>query len=406
MKLKKDFNDKNLDQRLKRNISIDYLYCFLRNFDLSSAIWVLYMVYRGLPLWQVGIVEGIFHATSLLCEMPSGALADLAGRRRVILWGRVLSFIATIVVLCSTELWQFCIGFMMSAISYNLNSGSEEALVYDSLKKIGEEKSYIKINGRLNMVIEIASGAAVFLGGLISEYSFEWCYLISIVIVGLSMIPAVLFKEVPVAEKRERTGFKKHFLETFGVIKDNPGVIKILLYYPAIEAFYAVVFFYGQQYFLDLGFHKAQIGVLMLCSGIVSCLGAVSSENVLKHLGVKTKYLIPLFMGISILFISMGEKKIAVAAFFIAGYLNSMIYPIASAALNEKIPSKHRATIISVDSMCFSIAMIGFFPVAGFVADCHGLGTSFFLLGIVEVLMTLFILCEIIKRGIFTKSQE
>lgn len=88
-----------LEKRLKRNIPIDYLYCFLKNFDVSSAIWVLYMVYRGLPLWQVGIAEGIFHVTSLLFEVPSGAVADLAGRKRVLLWGRMMSLISTVIML-------------------------------------------------------------------------------------------------------------------------------------------------------------------------------------------------------------------------------------------------------------------------------------------------------------------
>lgn len=380
-----------LEKRLKRNIPIDYLYCFLKNFDVSSAIWVLYMVYRGLPLWQVGIAEGIFHVTSLLFEVPSGAVADLAGRKRVLLWGRMMSLISTVIMLFSWELWQFCIGFVIAALSYNLNSGSEEALVYDSLKTIGEEKAYIKVNGRLNMLIEIASGTAIFLGGILAEHSFEFCYLLSIFVVGMSIVPAVLFYEPPITEKKEKIRLKKHFKETIEVIKENPKVIKILLYYPMIEAFYAVVFFYGQQYFSDLGFDKIQIGVLMLFSGIASCLGAVSCEKVLKYLGTKTRYVVPVFMGGSILFISMGQKEIAVAAFLIAGYMNAMIYPIASTALNEKIPSKHRATIISVDSMCFSLAMIAFFPVAGFVGDRYGLGTSFFLLGMAELAITILI---------------
>lgn len=201
-----------LEKRLKRNIPIDYLYCFLKNFDVSSAIWVLYMVYRGLPLWQVGIAEGIFHVTSLLFEVPSGAVADLAGRKRVLLWGRMMSLISTVIMLFSWELWQFCIGFVIAALSYNLNSGSEEALVYDSLKTIGEEKAYIKVNGRLNMLIEIASGTAIFLGGILAEHSFEFCYLLSIFVVGMSIVPAVLFYEPPITEKKEKIRLKKHFM--------------------------------------------------------------------------------------------------------------------------------------------------------------------------------------------------
>ena len=65
--------------KLQRNIALDYLFCALRSFDVSGAIWVLYLIYKGLPLWQVGILEGIYHIASFLFEIPTGATADLLG---------------------------------------------------------------------------------------------------------------------------------------------------------------------------------------------------------------------------------------------------------------------------------------------------------------------------------------
>ena len=60
----KSFTGRERKSDIKRNVKIDYVYSFMKNFDISSAIWVLYMVHKGLPLWQIGIVEGIFHLTS------------------------------------------------------------------------------------------------------------------------------------------------------------------------------------------------------------------------------------------------------------------------------------------------------------------------------------------------------
>ena len=110
------------------------------------------------------------------------------------------------------------------------------------------------------------------------------------------------------------------------------------------------------------GLRRIQISILMLVTGICSCLGALHSEKILQRFGKNVKYIVSFAMGISILFVSGNGLVISVAAFFVAGYVNSLIYPIASAALNELIPSEQRATIISIDSMCFSIAMVFFFP--------------------------------------------
>lgn len=381
-----------MKKQLEHNIWIDYIFSFCRNFDVSSAIWVLYMGYRGLSLWQIGIVEGIFHAASFLFEVPSGALADLAGRKRVMILGRISSGVSSLILLFSTELWQFILGFVIGALSYNLNSGSEEALVYDSLKYIGEEGRYIRVNGRLNVLIEIASGMATFLGGVLAERSFSVCYFMAAVTAGLSIVPALFLTEPPLHSKREKINLKKHFQDTGRIIKENPAVLKILIYYPTVEAFYAAVFFYGQQYFSDFGFSRIQISLLMLAVGGASCLGALSSEKVQQVFREKTKYAVSLAMGISLLSVGQSHLIIAVIAFLLAGYVNALIYPIASASLNELIPSEHRATIISVDSMCFSLAMICFFPAVGWIAGIWNLGGAFFLLGVLAVLLTLMII--------------
>ena len=385
----------NLEKKLKRNIRIDYLFCFCRNFDLSSAVWVLYMGWRGLPLWQIGIAEGMFHVTSFLFEVPSGALADLAGRKNVMIWGRVLAAVSSVILLFSTDLWQFLIGFSISAVSYNLNSGSEEALVYDSMKMLGEEKDYIRVNGRLNVLIEVASGIAVFLGGVLAERTYITCYFAAAVAAVISIVPALFLTEPQLlkeTEVKKKVSLKEHFKISIQIVRENPAVWKILLYYPVVETFYAVVFFYGQQYFAEAGLRRIQISILMLVTGICSCLGALHSEKILQRFGKNVKYIVSFAMGISILFVSGNGLVISVAAFFVAGYVNSLIYPIASAALNELIPSEQRATITSIDSMCFSIAMVFFFPVTGLVAGAWNLHGAFLILGIIEIVLTAIIM--------------
>ncbi len=67
--------------RLKRNVGLDYVHTFLSNMNMQSSIWVLYLAYCGLHLAQIGLLEGIYHATSIVCEIPSGAAADLWGQK-------------------------------------------------------------------------------------------------------------------------------------------------------------------------------------------------------------------------------------------------------------------------------------------------------------------------------------
>ena len=383
IEVKENFNKKLIGVR---NVKVDYLYCFIKNFDISSAIWVLYMIYKGLPLWQIGIVEGIFHVASFLFEVPSGAVADLFGRKKVMIAGRIFSALSAVINLFASNIFAFSIGFIISALGYNLNSGSEEALVYDSMKQSKCEKDYLKVNSRLNLLIEIAQGLATFIGGVLAEYSYVWCYIVVIIISILALIVCMFFQEPDIKNnKTEYTSFSEHFNICLKVLKSDMKIINILLYYPIIFTFDAVVFFYGQQYFNIAGCNKIQISLIMLYSGLLSCMGAVTCEKVIAIFKENTKYAASVLMGVSIIFISVNNIAVSIVFFGIMSYANALLYPIQSDSLNKLIPSEQRATIISIDSMLFSLSMICIFPICGLLADKFSLNKIFFILGIIQL---------------------
>ncbi len=410
--LENSIKETNIEEKsIKRNVKIDYLYCFMKNFDISSAIWVLYMVYKGLPLWQIGVVEGIFHVASFLFEVPSGALADLFGRKNVIIAGRICSAISAVINLFANNIFGFSISFIISALGYNLNSGSEEALVYDSLKQVNCEKEYLKVNSRLNLIIEVSQGISIFIGGILAEYSYVYCYVTVIIISLLSLIPAFMFKE-PLKEEEdkdsidvkenndfaennnatEKISIKKHFKICYEILKGNKEILKILIYFPVVFTFDAVVYFYGQQYFSTLGFNKIEISLIMLLCAVFSCVGAISCEKVMTMFGEKTKYLASILMGVSIVMISGNNSVVSIIFFAIMTYANALLYPIQSTSLNKLIPSGQRATIISVDSMIFSLTMVCIFPVCGLMADKFDFHITFFILGVVQILLMILLL--------------
>ncbi len=85
--------------RIKKNIKIDYMYKFLSSIDISSAIWVLYLAHKGMSLIEIGLLESVHHITSLICEVPTGAIADIVGRKNTIILGRIMSAIGAILML-------------------------------------------------------------------------------------------------------------------------------------------------------------------------------------------------------------------------------------------------------------------------------------------------------------------
>ncbi|MGN0425770.1 MAG: MFS transporter [Acetatifactor sp.] len=382
-----------LKTRLKKNIVLDYFHTFVTNLNMQSSIWVLYLAYCGMSLAQVGLLEGVYHITSMIFEIPSGAIADLLGRKKSMIVSKTCIAVSCLIMLYSKSFWLFALSFFIQALGNNFNSGSEEALVYDSMKAIGEEEKYITVNGRLNILIEVAQGIATVAGGILAEYSFYWCYFASLVIALLAFFPVIGMTEAPFEKQQSaRNGIwkmlKDHFGTCIAVLKKDLRILRIVIYFSAVFASQTLLFFYGQQYFSDLGYNKIYISVFMLQYSMFCCLGAYCSDRLFERFGRRIAVTASFIIAGAIACFVFEVAWFSVAMLSAAGFCNSLLYPIQSAILNGLIPSEQRATLISVNSMFFSIAMIIFFPVAGFLADEMGLGRVLFGIGCLLVVFT------------------
>lgn len=390
-----------MDKKIRRNINLDYISTFITNLNMQSSIWVLYLAYCGMNLMQIGLLEGIYHATSIVCEIPSGALADLVGRKKSMMLGRICVTISCIIMLFTRNFWWFAISFLLQALGNNFNSGSEEALVYDSMICLGEEKDYIRINGRINTVIEVSQAIATVAGGVLAEYSYFVCYAACTVISLLAFVPVVFMKEPPVLKDGEKEEHltagrlvARHFQTSFGILASDLRILKIVTYFSVVFAAHTLLFFYSQQYYSDMGYNKIQISIIMLFAGFASCLGAILSERLYRRFEKKISVFSAAVIALTLVFYSIGNPVLSIGMFIGANFFNSVLYPIESESLNRIIPSEQRATLISVNSMFFSIVMIVTFPVAGALADVWSLAP---ILGVFGALLLFFVFAWDVK---------
>ncbi|HNU80100.1 MAG TPA: MFS transporter, partial [Bacillota bacterium] len=163
----------NYDIQLKNNINKNYIYTLLQNIDLTRGIWMIYLAGKGMSLTQLGLLEMVFHITSFLMEVPTGAVADIFGRRISRILGRVLSLVSVVILLAADCFLWFAISFVFTALSFNLESGAGDALIYDSLKEIGEEDMYMKISGSKEVFYQAAGVVSFLVGGYMATKSYN-----------------------------------------------------------------------------------------------------------------------------------------------------------------------------------------------------------------------------------------
>lgn len=395
-------------KKIERNVNINYLYQSFKCMDITGAIWVLYLAFRGMNLAQIGLLEGIFHGTSILFEVPTGAIADLLGRKKTIILSRISALVSSALMLMSNGFWGFAVAFIFSAVSYNLSSGSEEALIYDSLKEAGKEEGYMKVSGKINFIIEVMQGVGAFIGAFLAETSFVLSYVVAMALSIIALTIALGFEEPENENLSEKIDIKSHFKETYRVIVENKRLVFLLIFYPMVFAFSTILYFYGQQYFSDAGYSKVIIAVIFLLNSICGGIGAILSSKVQKLFKGKASYILSSLIAFSMMIFSIYTVEFSVFMFCAVGFFTAILYPINSEAVNSLIPSEQRATLISVQSVGFSVMMILFFPISGFMGDLIGIGFTFIVLGIlliVGVIASTFIVKTYSRSGVISKEE-
>ncbi|WP_313342977.1 MFS transporter [Sedimentibacter sp.] len=393
--------------KLKRNISIGYIYNFFLQLNMTSAIWVLYLAFKGMSLIEIGILESIYHITGLILEIPSGAIADLYGRKFSVIVGRVVNLISCILMITANSFLEFAISFILSSAAMNLNSGAAEALIYDSLKESGEEGKYKKIWGQMAFVMSISQGIAVLLGGILADVKFLYAYMVGAIIQLLALLVSLSFTEPRVNNREFNIGNLKRQKEnifinqlkiSINVLKYRKVVLYIIMFSALLGSLQTTVFFYSQKFFSDMGYTKTIIAVICAIGSVIEAFSSKYAYKIENRLNIRE-----ILISLSVLNMIALAGLAFIVEFSIGFYLltnltGGLAFTILSDYINGRIPSESRATILSFESLWFSIFMIGVFPLFGFIAEKIGLTLTFGVIALIYIPAIIFLMSKLQKH--------
>ena len=149
------------------------------------------------------------------------------------------------------------------------------------------------------------------------------------------------------------------------------------------------MYFYEQDYLASLGYSKLDMSFIFLAYGAISAISAMFSDKMYKAFKDKGILVTTLLLGVFITLATFAGKYSFVMILCIKGGLTSILQPISSNMLNERIESSKRATLISLESMCYSLMMIILFPVIGLIGDKLSLEIGFLIIGIITIISSL-----------------
>ncbi len=172
-----------------------YTYLALSGARATSGIWILYLLGRGLPLWEIGLLESAFHVTVLLGEVPTGYFADRVGHRWSLALGALCGVGSNLLFLAATAPTAFLAAFVLSALSWVLPSGADRAVLYGMTSDAAE---YPRRAAKAGAVRSLASAAGLLLGGgAAAVWGLGMAYDVEAGALGFALIVSLLLPTVP-----------------------------------------------------------------------------------------------------------------------------------------------------------------------------------------------------------------
>lgn len=188
----------NNNSNIKKQINKLYALTTIGYFQIAGASWVALLALRGFSMLEIGILESIFHVVSCIFEIPSGAFADVFGRKRTLTLSKLTSILSSFLMILSANFWTAAIAIGFSAISYNLESGTREALAYDSLKSVNCENDYNKFASTEMMLYRITNSLATLCAGYSLWLGYQKAYAVDIFFGLIAIGLALSLREVSV----------------------------------------------------------------------------------------------------------------------------------------------------------------------------------------------------------------
>lgn len=375
----------------RKNIALLGATEFLAFFGITS-FWVLYLSQKGMTLLEIGILESIFHGTSLISEVPSGMLADRFSYKVNLYLSRLANIISCLMMLLGNgHFWIYALAMIVNAWAYNFDSGTSSAMLYESVKEAGLDNRFLKITSFISGISEATRALGLVLAGLLVHGLLDWAYVIHMVLSLIVMVLVFAMKEPEMKAKRDQAlGFVDIIRVVRENFKANPKLLSWLFISQFMGALMCMFYFYFQNEMTALS--NWEISLIMLVSSLLN-IGAVALASRLGDKWPVKSLLLSLAGLVACLYLLSGFQHIwlYVVIYLISDALYAFFLPVFNHDLQGQLDSQVRATMLSVSTMFFSLFMIVIFPLTGGLIDSLGFAKAFMLLGCFLLLIALLL---------------
>lgn len=364
------------------NIRKLYAFSFLQMMLFPMAIITLFWKdHIGLSLTQILLLQGILSVVMVVMEYPSGYVSDRIGYRAALNIAALLGMAGWGLYSVAGSFAHVMAAEILLGISLAFISGSDSALLYETLKQQGSLQEYTRHQGRMSGYAQGGEALGAVFAGLLYAAAPLLPFILQI---GVWFLALLLTRSL-IEPAREIAVHDGHLVEAFRTARYAFVENRSLRYTILLNSVLGIASFYPvwliQPYMQQAGVPLTWFGPVWSVANLTVAVFALASHRLSAGLG--ERQMVILFVGL----VAAGYLGLGVTGgvwgflfYYLLTSMRGLRGPMMLNITQKECPSANRAGILSLQSLCFRLLFVCTGPLVGMLADRHGVGRAFLVL--------------------------
>jgi len=343
---------------LRGNVRKLYAIRFLYWFHTASAVLVpFFRDWGGIPLGGIFLLNAWFMAWAFALEVPTGAVADRFGHKASVCLGCGVGALGVALYTSTPHLAAFLAAEVLLALSMALNSGADEALLYESLEDrdpVRARRAFARAESwKLAGIVGGALLGSVLASraGLRATFAFQGLPMAAAALLALSLREPPAGAASGAGPGGPRPRYADVLREGLRHFAREPALRVLTLDMGSVGALAWLVIWLYQPLLERAGVPIGGFGPVHTAAALGQIAVLAGADRLQAALGSQRALLFATALLPGAAFVGLGFARspaLVIGLVLLAWILGLARIPLFSAALNQRIPSEQRATVLSV----------------------------------------------------------
>jgi MFS family permease len=350
-------------------IAAYYIYYVASQTAFDRGIFVLFLLSKRFSGEQIGLLQAVLFWATVASELPTGVIGDRYGRKLSVGIGLGLFILYCAGVILCSGFVPFLLLYCVYGIAKSFISGSDRALLFDSLKAHGREREFLRIDARSKALGALALTVAIFVGGYLQRVSWSWVYAAYGLAFGVSLVAWSRIQEV-VPEAADGTAHGPRASITQQVrqfFSQQPGsrLTWLILASALVVGTITPYYIFSQAIFQGYGLEPHQVGSIIAMAELLAVAAYLLAERVSRLLSLERAFYLGAALAGGLLLLNrVSDLRLTGAVFLAVVSLGPLFEVLIGNHLISQVPGPIRATAMSivsfVESMVTSLGYLGY----------------------------------------------